>query len=206
MVNPFAAEIEYPDDRLQSRRDHPKYLNLIKAVTFLSQMGRAVKRAEGKDGQTVSYVEVTRQDIEAAGGLMREAFGRNPDDLNGVSRALLAQVERMVAERAAALGKQEGGRSVNRADITFTRRDIREYTGWSHMRVKRYLRQLLEMEYLLVESSRHGFGHGYTLAAVHAGEGLVTWSGDGQGLVTPETRRNLLAAKDKTTGVVKMGG
>ena len=163
VVNPFAVELEYSDDRLQSRRDHPKYLNLIKAVAFLSQMSRPVKRAAGKDGQTVNYVEVTRQDIEAAGKLMQEAFGRNPDDLNGVSRALLAQVERMVTERAEEMKKTEGGRDVHRSDITFTRREIREYTGWSHMRVLRYLKQLVDFEYITAVHGRNGIRFFYSL-------------------------------------------
>ena len=40
VVNPYAQALSYGDDRLQGRRDQPKYLNLIKAVTFLHQMQR----------------------------------------------------------------------------------------------------------------------------------------------------------------------
>ena len=48
-------------------------------------------------------------------------------------------------------------------DITFTRRDIREYTGWPHARVHRYLKQLVDMELVVVRSSRGGWRINYSL-------------------------------------------
>ena len=164
VVNPFAGELEYRDDRLQSRRDHPKYLNLIRALAFLRQMGRAVKTTAGAEGGAVEYVEVTRGDIEEAGRLMQEALGRNPDDLNGVSRALLAQIGQMVRERVRASLAAEPDRAVEPDEVQFTRREIREYTGWSHMRVFRYLRQLVDFEYLTAMRGRNGCPYVYCLA------------------------------------------
>lgn len=38
VVNPFGEQLRYDDDRLQGRRDQPKYLRLIRAVAFLRQM------------------------------------------------------------------------------------------------------------------------------------------------------------------------
>jgi DNA primase len=35
VLNPFEPLLTYPDEQLLVRRDHPKYLNLILAVTFL---------------------------------------------------------------------------------------------------------------------------------------------------------------------------
>jgi len=43
VVNPYAEQLTYGDDRLQSRRDQPKYLNLINAVAFLRQMRKPVR-------------------------------------------------------------------------------------------------------------------------------------------------------------------
>ena len=40
---PTPNELGYGDDRLQSRRDQPKYLNLIKAVAFLRQMNKGIQ-------------------------------------------------------------------------------------------------------------------------------------------------------------------
>ena len=43
VVNPCAEELFYEDDRLQARRDQPKFLNLCKAVAFLNQMKKPLK-------------------------------------------------------------------------------------------------------------------------------------------------------------------
>ena len=95
MINPHADDLEYADDRLQSRRDQPKYLNLIRAVAFMRQMQKEVKTRDGRE-----YLEVDQHDIERAHGLARDLLGKNADDLNTVSRDLLAQIDRMVTEMA----------------------------------------------------------------------------------------------------------
>ena len=51
-----------------------------------------------------------------------------------------------------------------RRQLTFTRRDIREFTGWANSRVHRYLRELVDLEYVLVESGRNGATYRYRLA------------------------------------------
>jgi len=50
------------------------------------------------------------------------------------------------------------------ASPAFTRRQIREFTGWSNARVHRYLRELIELEYVLVENGRNGVLQRYRLA------------------------------------------
>lgn len=42
-MNSYAEELFYEDDRLQARRDQPKFLNLCKAVAFLNQMKKTRK-------------------------------------------------------------------------------------------------------------------------------------------------------------------
>jgi hypothetical protein len=52
----------------------------------------------------------------------------------------------------------------------FTRRQIREFTGWSHARVHRYLQELIELEFVLMEHGRNGVLHRYRLAYDGQGE------------------------------------
>jgi hypothetical protein len=159
VVNPFAEQLDYLDDRLQSRRDQPKYLNLINAVAFLRQMRKAVRSHDGRE-----YVEVDADDLRLADGLAREFLTRNRDDLNAVSRDLLAQIGRMVEERVGREATTGSGIRPTSEVVVFTRRDIREYTGWPHMRVVRYLKQLVDMELLEARSSRTGFRYVYALS------------------------------------------
>lgn len=158
VVNRYAGRLSYADDRLQSRRDQPKYLNLIKAVAFLRQMARPVKEGRGRP-----YVEVEVEDIRVANELASEILGRSLDELNGVSRALLMVLERMVAEKLAELRQSSQDNVPRRTDVHFTRRQIREYTGWAHSRCVRYLKQLVDLEYVAVDSGRNGSRFTYRL-------------------------------------------
>jgi DNA primase len=158
VVNPFAEQLIYSDDRLQSRRDQPKYLNLINAVAFMRQMQKPVKSHNGRE-----YVEVDGADLELANKLAEEILGQNLDDLNRVSRDLLFQLEQMVQERIVKQTDPEQGSKPSVKDITFTRRDIREYTGWPNMRVVRYLKQLVDMELVVARTGRLGWRYVYSL-------------------------------------------
>jgi hypothetical protein len=154
VVNPYADQLAYGDDRLQGRRDHPKYLNLIKTVTFLHQLQREIKTTPGPDGQSIRYIETTSGDIDIANRLTRDLFGHCLDELSHPSRNLLGELEKFVNEQEAA---------------SFTRREIRQHTGWSNYRVHTHLKELIDLEYLACELDRPGGGHRYRL--LYNGEG-----------------------------------
>jgi len=184
VVNPYADRLTYGDDRLQGRRDHPKYLNLIKAVSFLHQMQRETRVAKRSTGEAFEYIEVTPADVRTANKLAHEILGHSLDELSRPSRMLLGEIEKMVRERmksAAADGDDQGDR-LNR--FTFSRRQVREFTGWSNYRVHTHLRELVEYEYISVESDRATNSHRYRLQ--YEGQGK-----DGSrfmlGLIDPET-------------------
>jgi hypothetical protein len=161
VVNPFAEELSFVDTRTRTRRDHMKYLTLIRAVALLHQYQREVKTVEHA-GQKLPYVEVTRADIEVATRLAHEVLGRSLDELPPVTRRLLHILEEMVTERA----KKEG---VRREDVRFTRREVREHTGWGNTQLKVHLGRLDELEYVVAHRAGRGAGTAYELR--YAGEG-----------------------------------
>jgi hypothetical protein len=179
VVNPFAEGLTYADDRLQSRRDQPKYLNLINAVAFVRQMRKPVRSRDGRE-----YVEVDADDLDLANRLAADVLGKNLDDLNTVSRDLLVQIGRMVAERIDRMAELEQRSKPRVEEIEFTRRDIREYTGWPHARVERYIRKLVDMEFLIAHAGRNGKRYLYTLAAFGLAETEESASGTFSGLLT----------------------
>ncbi len=179
--NPYARQLTYGDDRLQGRRDQPKYLNLIKAIAFLRQMQKEI-HFEERDGQAVEAVDVEMRDIELANRLAHEVLGHSLDELSRPARDLLITLAEMVKERLA-LNEEKRGGDERPADVLFTRREIREFTGWTNTRLHIHLKELVDFEYLLVESGRNGLPFRYRLA--YEGQGQ-----DGRkfvlGLKTPE--------------------
>jgi hypothetical protein len=175
VVNPYADQLSYGDDRLQGRRDQPKYLPLIQAVAFLRQLQKPVKRWGGP-GAARSYIEVDREDIRLANQLAHEILGHSLDELSRPAYELLTLLDTMtqpapapaaagpeVMEPAAPAGDRPAWAAKRRTG-GFTRRQVREFTGWSNARVHRYLQELLELEFVLAEHGRNGVQHLYRLA------------------------------------------
>jgi DNA primase catalytic core len=146
VVNPFEPWLTYGDNRLLVRRDNPKYLHLILAVTFLHQMQRPVKKDEltGHD-----YIETTLEDIALANELALDIFGHSIDDLSAPGRQLLQLITDYVRAKAERLG-------TDIEKITFSRRELREAIGWSDTRLRIHLQELVQLEYALPLAG--GFG------------------------------------------------
>jgi len=136
VVNPFVEELTFPDALTRMRRDHMKYLTLIRAIALLHQHQRPVKTEHG-----LSYIEATREDIATADRLMQELMRQSLDELPAQTRRLLGLIEAMVNGR-------EG--------FQFSRRDVRAHTGWGATQVRVHLDRLHEMEYLIVHRGGRG--------------------------------------------------
>jgi hypothetical protein len=156
VANPYARDLTFLDHQTRTRRDHLKYLTLIRAITLLHQYQRPVRTAH-HDGRAVRYIEVTKDDVAVANRLAHEVLGRSLDELPPQTRLLLGLLSQMVAKRCAELG-------IERSDYRFTRRDVREGIGWGNTQLKLHLHRLEELEYLLVHSGRRGQSLVYELA------------------------------------------
>lgn len=111
---------------MRTRRDHKKYLGLIRAIAFLYK----------------------RQSL---------------DELARPSKTLLSAIYNMVKEIA---DKQD----IPIDQVYFTRRDVREYTGWTDWQVKIHIKQLKELEYLHVQIGAQGKKYSYALNYQGQGE------------------------------------
>ena len=155
VVNPYADRLTFLSDKTRTRRDHAKYLTLIKTITLLHQYQRETK-VINHQSQTVEYIEVTLGDIETANNIAHEVLGRTLDELPPQTRRLLGLIHDYVSERCTALDMQH-------SDFRFSRREIRELTGWGDTQLKVHLQRLVELEYCLVHRAGHAQRHHYEL-------------------------------------------
>jgi len=161
VANPFARELTFLDHQTRTRRDHMKYLTLIRSITLLHQHQREVKTAQ-HEGRAVRYIEVTRADVAVANRLAHEVLGRSLDELPPQTRRLLGLLDRMVAERATAQG-------LDRTDVRFTRREVRDWTSWTDFPVRMHLDKLVALEYVLAH--RGGPGQRFVYELLWDGQG-----------------------------------
>ena len=110
------------------------------------------------NGETIAYINVTLSDIEKANRIAGEVLGSSLDELSPPSRTLLGLIQEMVKEQCR---KQ----NLTPDAYHFTRRDIREYSGWSDFQVKTHIRQLVELEYIFPVTGKQGKRYVYELVA-----------------------------------------
>src|SRR6266513_655434 len=162
VANPYARELTFLDSQTRTRRDHMKYLALIRSIALLHQHQRQRKTAT-HNGQALEYIEVTLDDIATANRLAHEVLGRSLDELPPQTRRLLLLVDEMVS---AECERQK----MERTDFRFSRRDVRQHAGWGDTQLRVHLRRLEELEYLLVHRGGRGQSFVYELMFERQGD------------------------------------
>ncbi len=155
VVNELAPELSFPDSMTRTRRDHTKYLALIRSIALLHQRQREVKSGVHR-GQPFEYIEATQADVELAKKIIHEVLGRSLDDMPVQTRKLLLIVDAMVR---AECDRQR----IEREEFRFSRRDVRAWTRWSDSQLKRHLARLEDLEYLIVHRGGRGQSFVYEL-------------------------------------------
>lgn len=148
VLNPYADQLTFLDDKTRTRRDHEKYLTLIDSIALLHQYQRKTQK-DKHAGQVTEYIEVTIDDIKIANQLAHEVLGKTLDELPPQTRRLLQLIHAMVTEH----GELQ---QVRQCDYRFSRKTIRDYTGFSDGQLKIHCHRLEELEYLFA----HGGGRG----------------------------------------------
>lgn len=174
VINPYAKQLRFPAHTLRSRRDHKKYLMLIKAIAFLHQKQRTVKEHLHGD-QVLRYIEVTREDIRSANLIADAVLGQSASELSAPARNLLSHIHKLVKDRCAE-------QRITARDYVFTRKAVREGTGWSDWQVRTHMRELEDLEYLKARSGAWGKEYVYELACadqdLELGAGLALTNPD----------------------------
>ncbi len=151
VVNPYAEQLTFLSNKTRTRRDHQKYLALIRSITLLHQYQRELKQVQG-----IEYIEVTLEDIKVANQLAHEVLGRTLDELPPQTRKLLQLVYPYVKKQC-----EEQG--VEQSDYRFSRRDLRDELGWSDTALKVHLARLVEFDYLVAHTNGHRQRYHYEL-------------------------------------------
>jgi len=161
VLNAYAPALSFPDGATRLRRDHEKYLTLIDTIALVHQHSREVKTMSA-NGKAIEYVEATLDDIALANALAHEVLGRSLDELPPQTRRVLRLVDSFVAARAK-------GEALERAQVRFSRRVLREATGIGDTQLRLHLDRLVELEYVLAR--RDGAGGRFVYELVYDGGG-----------------------------------
>ena len=162
VINPYAPQLRFPAHTLRARRDHKKYLMLIKAIAFLHQKQRTVKE-HLHDDEVLRYIEVTREDINAANRIAEAVLGQSASELSAPARNLLTHIHSLVNNHCTS-------QNIQARDYAFTRKAVRDGIGWSDWQVRTHIRELEALEYLKARSGAWGKEYFYELATETNGQ------------------------------------
>ncbi len=140
IINPYADQLTFLADKTRTRRDHEKYLTLIDSIALLHQYQREIKTLG-----TLEYIEVTTADIALANRLAHEVLGKTLDELPPQTRKLLKEIQTWVVQSC----KVDG---IEQRDFRFTRKQLRDVTGWGNTQLKVHVARLEDMEFLAMHS------------------------------------------------------
>lgn len=155
VVNPYAESLTFVDARTRTRRDHTKYLSLIKSIALLHQYQKPIREST-RGGITKQYIEVSLSDISLANRLADEVLGRSLDELPPHTRNFLEKLYLMVQDLAIKEEKQASG-------VRFTAKQAREHSGLSYEQTRFHLERLEKLEYVLIQRASQGNRYFYEL-------------------------------------------
>jgi DNA primase len=162
VVIPFADKLTFPSAWLRTRRDYARFLNLIEVSAFLHQHQR-----ERRGGAIVAALA----DYATAYALAAEILADTLADLKKPLREAYTRIRELSLERQGPL----------------TRSEIREALAVPDSTVRRWLGDLVELEYLEADAGKQGKPARYTLSDRAPRHELVI------GLLSPEDLRRRLS-------------
>jgi hypothetical protein len=170
VVIPYFDHLTFPTKWLRTRRDNERFLCLIEASAFLHQHQRPRKIAKGPNGE-IPYIEATLDDYRLAYELAQTVLKATLHELSPAARELFDQL---------------GG-----LDEEFTRREVRELTGWPQTRVVDTLSELEGMEYVAKIAGSNGTTMRYTVS----GKGAKQAPSPMKHVLHPDELQAILEAK-----------
>lgn len=142
VINPYADKIELPSEAHKIRRLNDLFQSYVKQVTLLNQHQRT-KNAKGK-------LLTEKQDVRVAIEIMFDSIILKVDELDGSLRLFYESLKTYVFSRS--------------QEYEFTRREIRHETKVSNTQLHRFMKQLIDLEYIYQSSGYDNRGHKYKIA------------------------------------------
>ncbi len=153
VFNPYSEQLSFPSRQLHTRRLRNFYKGLIEVIAFINQHKKEIKK--DKDYE---YIEVEPEDILKANELMTEIMEQSLHDLSKPSFQLVKIIKDMVESKCNEL-------NIKPNKFEFTRRIIREYSGWSDFQIKTHISELVDLEYIRHKCGKQGKKYIYELTS-----------------------------------------
>ena len=141
VINPYANKIELPKEAHKIRRLNELFQAYVKQITLLNQY----QRTKDSQGRLITDKEDVRTTIE----IMFDSIILKVDELDGSLRDFYEKLKTYI------LTKDK--------NYEFSRREVRDSTKVSNTQLHRYMKQLIDLEYIYQSSGYDNRGHKYKI-------------------------------------------
>jgi hypothetical protein len=152
MPSAWKKEVKAEGNRLGSRRLNRTYIGVITAITIHRQfLYETLKDADGKP-----YLYMKKEDVELANKICRTLFENTIGDLLPPVKTLLFAVRDLSMRKS-----RESGLPIE--EVTFTKSEIMEEATMSEWHTRKYMEELIRLEYIGVLNGKKGQRYVYCL-------------------------------------------
>jgi DNA primase len=144
VINPYADKVNLPKEAHKIRRLNELYQCYVKQVTLLHQY----QRQTDKQGRLISQ----KEDLQQAAELMFESILLKVDELNGSLRQFYEELKSYIRTKGYEQSYQ------------FGQREIRQALKISKTQLKRYLNDLMQLEYIQLSGGYANRGYQYKIS------------------------------------------
>jgi DNA primase/energy-coupling factor transporter ATP-binding protein EcfA2 len=142
VVNPYANKIDLPKEAHKIRRLNDLFQSYVKQVTLLNQY----QRKKDVQGRLIT----DKDDVKTAIEIMFDSILLKVDELDGSLRDFYEKLKKYILSKS--------------KEYEFTRREIRTQTQTSNTQLHRYMKQLIDLEYIYLSSGYDNRGHKHKIA------------------------------------------
>lgn len=141
VINPFHDKLQVNAKLPIASRKNMQYLRLMHNIAFTRQHSRERKHDTDRNGNKISYIEVTPEDVALTNEIASYVFRFAGSDLSKRQHEAYSAILRHCED---AINKKR----IGLYEYKFSRREIRESRGWDAMTAKRLFDELERLEYI----------------------------------------------------------
>ena len=146
VVNPYADKVKLPEEAHKLRRLNDLYQSYVKQITLINQY----RRKKDAKGRLISE----KEDLQTAAAIMFDSIFLKIDELDGSLRLFYERLKEYV--------QLMGG---DHSDTySFSQREIRQALNISRSQLKRYVADLLDLEYIQIAGGYSNRGFKYKIS------------------------------------------
>ena len=148
---PYYQKLSFPTSWTTTRRHNKRFLALLSVIALTFQHQKEIKTFDGEP-----YIDADEKEYRIAYNLVKDILKTTLSPLSKEAQDLLTSASKLVKAQSDLEG-------VEMSAYIFTRRQLREFAGWTAYKINKCLNELFQMEYIEKVGGQNGHSFRYRI-------------------------------------------